>query len=131
MLFLLNHTILDLGDPAEALGAYGLDWVRKPLRLAEVVRLGQEMEFSAGGLAGAHHGVRRFLGALISAASDANCGLFIKPEAARSSREVAVRLASAPVTTLAGLYALQSGGGLDAARIDAEVWRLAQCGRAA
>jgi hypothetical protein len=87
--------------------------------------LGQDAAFLGRGLENAHPGIRRTLAALFAASGEANCGLFLFPQGANSAREVAVRLAMAPITTLALLKSAQDTGRLTAEMVNHHVWRVA------
>ena len=125
MLFLLNQELIDLGDPVETLAACGVaDALRQP-SVPKLVALGQDACFAAGGIANAHPGIRRTLAAMMALSGQVNCALFLCPPAARTARDVAVRLGQAPITTLAMLLSAQAEGRLNAALINHHVWRVA------
>ena len=125
MLFLLNDTVLDLGLPGETFARAG-GGLPTAARLAHGVRVGQEALFAAGSFARAHADVAFAVAAEIALSSEANAALFVRPANARNPNDVAVRLASTPLTTLARLLAHQSRYGPDPAFANAQVWTLAQ-----
>jgi hypothetical protein len=131
MLFLLNEAVIDLGDPCETLRACGAGMVGRIPSLARLTRHGQEAAFAARDIAGAHENVQRALAALLVLTGEVNCALFLCPPKARSARDVAVRFALAPITTLAFLYSAQESGRLTPALINQNVWRLASAEPAA
>lgn len=124
MLFLLNDTVLDLGLPGATFARVG-GGPASQARLGHGVRSGQEALFAAGAFTHAHPDVAFAVAAEIALASEANAALFVRPHRARKAEEVAVRLASAPLTTLARLLAHQTRVGPDPAFVNAEVWNLA------
>ncbi|MES1199384.1 MAG: hypothetical protein ABUS48_05315 [Pseudomonadota bacterium] len=130
MLILLNQEVIDVGDPPTTLEALGLPDAR-PITLAKLVALGQDAAFAAGGMENAHPGIRQTLAAFMGLTGDANCALFLCPPRARSPRDVAVRLGYAPITTMVFLLSAQQSGRLNAALINAQVWRLADAPTAA
>lgn len=125
MLFLLNDTVLDLGLPGETFARAG-GGPPTSARLGHGVRAGQEALFAAGSFARAHPDVAFAVAAEIALSSEANAALFVRPHNARHSHEVAVRLASAPLTTLAFLMGHQTRYGADPGLANAQVWTLAQ-----
>jgi hypothetical protein len=125
MLFLLNEDLIDLGDPCETLRACGAGEVRRAPSLGRLTAHGPDVAFAAQGLSGAHPDVRRALAALFALTGRLNCALFVAPPEARSAREVAVRYALAPITTMAFLYSALQSGRLSAALINHHVWSLA------
>jgi hypothetical protein len=125
MLFLLNQSVLDIGDPLETLRTDGAVDLRNPPSVAKLVTLGQDAAYAAGGIENAHAGIRRTLAALMGLTGQVNCALFLCPPKARSAREVAVRLGVAPITTLALLSSAQAGGRLNAVLINHHVWQVA------
>jgi hypothetical protein len=125
MLFLLNEDLIDLGDPLATLRACGVGEPRRAPSLSSLTVHGQEAAFAGRGLGAAHPDVRRALAALFALTGRLNCALFVCPQRAVSAREVAVRYALAPLTTLAFLHAAQQSGRLNAALINHHVWRLA------
>ncbi|MEJ0060470.1 MAG: hypothetical protein WDM79_13250 [Terricaulis sp.] len=130
MLILLNQEVIDVGDPMESLRACGVTDMRAPPSIAKIVSLGQDAAFAAGSLENAHVGIRRTLACFLGLSGEANCALFLCPPKARSPRDVAVRLAFAPLTTLVFLLSAQEGGNLNSGLINQQVW-LAQPGAAA
>ncbi len=131
MLFLLNDRVLDLGDPAETLLESGAgDPARLP-PLHAIITRGQEAAFASSAFAAAHPDLRRSIASMIVLSSTANCALFVCPPRARAARDVAVRFAFAPLTTLAFLADAQRGGRAVAALANAHVWRLARTARTA
>lgn len=126
MLFLLNQELIDLGDPVEALQEAGVAGDLKHLpSIAKIVALGQDAAFAAQGIEQAHPGIRRTLAAMFALSGQVNCALFLNPAHPQSPRDVAVRLAQAPLTTMAFLLSAQETGRLTAAVINHHVWRVA------
>lgn len=125
MLFLLNDTVLDLGLPGETFARAG-GGQPTAARLGHGVRAGQEALFAAGSFAHAHADLAFAIAAEIALSSEANAALFVRPPTARSVNDVAVRLASVPLTTLARLMGHQTRYGADPAFANAQVWTLAQ-----
>lgn len=130
MLFLLNDTVLDIGVPADTLVRVGGP---SPLaaRLIEGVRAGQAALFAAGSFQNVNSDVALRVAAEIAVTSPANAALFVRPDRVRHPSQVAVRLVSAPLTTLAALQRRQEALGVDPAHINAAVWNLAQATTAA
>ncbi len=124
MLFLLNDTVLDLGLPADTFARVGGGSPAKA-RMDHAIRTGQEALFSAGSFANAHPDVAFAIATEIALSSEANAALFVVPMRARKPVEVAVRLASAPLTTLARLLVYQNRFGCDPAFVNQQVWNLA------
>ncbi|MBL8560044.1 MAG: hypothetical protein JNM47_15070 [Hyphomonadaceae bacterium] len=125
MLFLLNDTVLDLGLPGETFARAG-GGSPASARLSHAIRAGQEALFAAGAFTRAHPDVAFAVAAEIALASEANAALFVIPGRIRRPEEVAVRLASAPLTTLARILVHQSRVGPDPAFVNQQVWTLAQ-----
>ena len=130
MLFLLNDRVLDISAETEAVRAeFG---PRRPLpSLYQAVALGQQMMFLGGSFHDVHASAALRVAALIALASDANAALFVKLINARGPEDVAVRLASAPLTTLAWLEQHQHEGMLPAGMVNEHVWSLARSASAA
>lgn len=125
MLFLLNDTVLDLGVAGETFARVG-GGPPATARLGHGVRAGQEAMFAAGAFTRAHPDVAFAVAAEIALASEANAALFVRPAKVKGPQDVAVRLASAPLTTLARLLAHQNRFGPDPAYVNDQVWTLAQ-----
>ena len=124
MLFLLNDTVLDLGVPADTLMRVGGPPAIKA-RLGAAVRVGQEAIFAAGGFAQIHVDMALRVAAEIAVSSEANAALFVRPDRCRTPAQVAVRLVSAPLTTLVIIHARQARIGPDPVFINENVWNLA------
>lgn len=122
MLVLLNQEIIDVGDPMTTLQAIGSSDFRGIPSVGQAVLRGQDAAFAARGLENAHEDVRRGLAAYVALAGPANCCIFLCPPNARSPRDVAVRLAEAPMDTLVYLWTLQQDGRLTAGLINHHVW---------
>jgi hypothetical protein len=123
MLFLLNTELLDLQAETEALTREAVQERRATPSLYRAVQLGQRVFFQNGGFQNADPRLVRRIGAAIGLASEANAAIFVFPQVvARSPREVAVRLGSAPLTTMAYLWTLQKRGPLTAGVINRDVW---------
>lgn len=125
MLFLLNEQVLDIGVPYETLAACGAPDSLRPPSMAQILAGAQDAAFAGRGLEHAHETIRLTLAARLGVTGRVNCALIYCPPKARSAREVAVRLALAPITTLSYLQDQQRMGRLNAALINREVWRLA------
>lgn len=130
MLFLLNQTLIDVGDPMETLRELSVELKDNP-ELTRLVALGQDAAFAGRGIENAHEGIRRTLAALFSISGRANCALFLCPDKALTARDVTYRLAMAPITTMAFLHSAQGAGQLNAALINQHVWRVAPGSQAA
>jgi hypothetical protein len=125
VLFLLNDTVLDLGLPGATFARAG-GGSPAAARLGHGVRAGQEAIFAAGAFTRAHPDVAFAVAAEIALSSEANAALFVRPPRARGAHEVAVRLASAPLTTLARILAHQERAGADPVFVNHHVWNLAR-----
>lgn len=123
-MFLLNDTVLDLGLPGDTFARAG-GGSPVAARLGHAIRAGQEAMFAAGAFTRAHPNVAFSVAAEIALASEANAALFVIPGRIRKPEEVAVRLASAPLTTLARILAHQNRVGPDPAFVNEQVWNLA------
>lgn len=124
MLFLLNDAVLDLGVPADTLTRVGGPSAFKA-RLGAGVRAGQEAIFAAGSFHDVHIDIAMKVAAEIAVTCEANAALFVRPERARSPAQVAVRLVSAPLTTLVAIQQHQARVGADPVFINDRVWNLA------
>ena len=124
MLFLLNDTVLDLGAPADTLASVGGPPLTRA-RLDAAVKAGQEAIYAAGAFSAAHLDVSLRVACEIAVSSEANAALFVRPHNARSPAQVAVRLVSAPLTTLVAIQQRQARHGADPGFINANVWNLA------
>lgn len=122
MLFLLNSQVLDIQDEVEALTAEATEERRQTPSLYRAVQLAQRMLYSAGSFERADATIVRRLAASIALASEANVALFVTALNAASSRDVAVRLGAAPLTTMAHLWRLQKRGPISPAVINRDVW---------
>lgn len=128
MLFLLNDRVLDLGDPVEALRASGMG--ERALGLREAVARGQEAAFASANFTSGHPDLARAVAAMVALTGEANCALFLAGSQARSAREVGVKIAAAPIATLAYLKQVQDQGPLTPALVNAEVWLAQRIGAA-
>ncbi len=124
MLFLLNDTVLDLGVPADTLARVGGPAASRA-RLGAGVQSGQEAIFVAGSFSQTHVDLALKVAAEIAVSSEANAALFVRPDRCRSPAQVAVRLVSAPLTTLVAIQQHQARVGADPAYINEHVWNLA------
>lgn len=122
MLFLLNSQVLDIHDEVEALTAEATVERRQTPSLYRAVQLAQRMLYSAGSFEQGDPKIVRRLAASIALASEANVALFVVALNAVSSRDVAVRLGAAPLTTMAHLWRLQKRGPISPAVINRDVW---------
>ncbi len=123
MLFLLNETVLDLGVPSDTFAKVGGSPLKA--RMDHAIKTGQEAILAAGAFTNAHPDVVYAIAAEIALSSEANAALFVIPLRAKRPAEVAVRLASAPLTTLARLQVYQNRFGTDPAYVNQQVWNLA------
>jgi hypothetical protein len=130
MLFLLNDQLLDIAEEAETLTAELKAGLRTPT-LYQAVLLGQQVIFAATSFREVHPSVPLRVAAFIALASDANAALFVRPADAASPANVAVRLASVPLTTLSRLDQYQKAGPLSVGLINGHVWSLASGASAA
>lgn len=122
MLFLLNSQVLDIHEAIETLSVEAAVERRATPSLFSAVQLAQRAMFSAGSFEKADPAVVRRIAATIALSSEANVALFVVALNARSWRDVATRLASAPLTTMAHLWRLQKHGPLSAGVINRDVW---------
>lgn len=122
MLFLLNTELLDLQAETEALTREAVEQRRPTPSLFRSVQLGQRVFFQHGGFHNADPRLVRRIAAAIGLASEANAAIFVFPAVARSPRDVAVRLGSAPLTTMAYLWNLQKRGPLTAGIVNRDIW---------
>ncbi|MGE3303660.1 MAG: hypothetical protein AB7M12_11160 [Hyphomonadaceae bacterium] len=118
----MNAKILDVTEAAEALIAEAVLERTATPGLYRSVLLAQRAVFSAGGAEKVDPALLDRLAAQIALASEANCALFVVPEGASSAREVAVRLGSVPLTTMAHLLMLHQRGRLTAGAVNRDVW---------
>lgn len=122
MLFLLNSQVLDIQEEVEALTAEATEERRQTPSLYRAVQLAQRMLYAAGSFEQADPRIVRRLAASVALASEANVALFVVALNAASSRDVAVRLGAAPLTTMAHLWRLQKRGPISPAVINRDVW---------
>jgi hypothetical protein len=129
-MFLLNDQILDVGQEVETLRDEFLA-SRRPVSVYQAVRLGQQVMFAGGSFHDVHVTAARRVAAMIALCSEANAALFVRPPGAAAPELVQVRLAAAPLTTLARLEQFQHEGILTVALVNAHVWSLASGASAA
>jgi hypothetical protein len=122
MLFLLNTEVLDLHAETEALTREAVEERRATPSLFRAVQLGQRLLFQNNGFHNADPRLVRRIAAAIALASEANAAIFTIVQIARSPRDVAVRLGSAPLTTMAYLWNQQKRGPLTAGVVNRDVW---------
>jgi hypothetical protein len=122
MLFLLNSQVLNIQADVEALSLEAAEARRATPSLFSAVQLAQRVIFSAGAFEKADPAIVRRIAATIALSSEANVALFVVALNARSSRDVATRLGSAPLTTMAYLWRLQARGPISAGVINRDVW---------
>ena len=122
MLFLLNTQVLDIYADVEALSHEAAEERRQTPSLYRAVQLGQRLLFSAGSFEKADQKLVRRIAASISLASEANAAMFVTALNATSAKDVAVRLGSAPLTTMAHLWRLQKTRPLTAGIVNRDVW---------
>jgi hypothetical protein len=122
MLFLLNAQVLNVQAEMEALSIEAAEERRSTPSLFSAVQLAQRVIFAAGGFEKADPLAVRRIAATIALSSEANTALFVPALNARTWRDVATRLGSAPLTTMAHLWRLQEKGPLSAGVINRDVW---------
>lgn len=122
MLFLMNDSVIDIGDPEmsliDAVGVIGLRHDRLSAR--DVVEMGRQVWFKARGEPSA--AVQRAIAALIAMKLEADAALFIVPPDARGPADVKTRFASASTTLIAQMYARQNIGALTPREINEAIW---------
>lgn len=124
MLFLLNDTVLDIGLPAETFARVSGAQLAAA-NLNKAIRMGQEVVFQAGSFQRLPVDMAIRVAAEIASTSEANAALFVRPDRCRSTSQVAVRLASVSLATLAVILYRQEKSGPDPAFINDQVWSLA------
>ncbi len=122
MQFLLNNQLLDIGAEVEDLATEAARERRPTPSLFKAVQIGQRLLYAAGSFENANPSIVRRMCATIALASEANAALFVTALNATSARDVAVRLGSMPLTTIAYLHRLQGRGPLAAGVINRDVW---------
>ena len=122
MYFLLNNQLLDIAAEVEDLASEAARERRPTPSLYKAVQIGQRLLYSAGSFEAARPAIVRGMCAAIALASEANAALFVTALNAASARDVAVRLGSMPLTTVAYLHRLQERGPLTAGVINRDVW---------
>ncbi len=127
MLFLLNEQVLDLGLPEltlrELVGARA-DKLGK-LGPRAVMALGQDIYFNLPAGAQPDEKARTVLACLIAMTIEADAAVFVKAPRAVKPQQVAVRLATLPITTLSFLESMQAADMLSATLINQTVWEQA------
>lgn len=127
MLFLLNDEVLDLGSPEMRLRE--LMGVRAPelerLGPRAVTSLGQDIYFNLPDGAKPDMKARTTLACLIAITIEADAAVFVKPARAVNPQQVAVRMATLPITTLSFLESMQEANMLTARLINQTVWEQA------
>jgi hypothetical protein len=122
MLFLLNNQLLDVSAEVEDLAAEAARERRPTPSLYKAVQIGQRLLYATGSFEEANPAIVKRMAASIALSSEANAGLFVTALNAASARDVAVRLGSMPLTTIAYLHRLQQRGPLTAGVINRDVW---------
>lgn len=122
MLFLLNNQLLDVSAEVEDLAAEAARERRLTPSLYKAVQIGQRLLYAAGSFEEANPSIVKRMAATIALSSEANAALFVTALNAVSARDVAVRLGSMPLTTIAYLHRLQQSGPLTAGVINRDVW---------
>src|SRR5262245_12318014 len=112
MYFLLNNQLFDIGAEVEDLANEAARERRPTPSLYKAVQIGQRLLYSTGSFEQANPAIVRRMCATIALASEANAALFVTALNATSARDVAVRLGSMPLTTIAYLHRLQQRGPL-------------------
>lgn len=127
MLFLLNDTVLELGDLASmrARIAPGNSSLRRG------VKLGKELAFAAENINAAHPDAALAIASEVAFHSDANCALFLRPAGAQRAEDVLHRLVEAPITTLGFLLGRQERNGPSVSLANRHVWTLVHTARSA
>lgn len=127
MLFLLNEQVLDLGAPElrlrELMGARAAQMERLAPRA--VTELGQDIYFNVPDGTAPDMKARTVLSCLIAMTIEADAAVFVKPPRAANPQQVAVRMATLPITTLSFLESMQEAGELTAKLINQTVWQQA------
>jgi hypothetical protein len=130
VLFLLNDELLDLAeDIARLEDVFRAE--RTVPTLFKAVTLGQQVIFAGGTFRSVHRSAVVRVATMIAMSSEANAALFVRPDGATDPRQVGVRLASAPLTTMARLADYQRERPLSPALINGHVWSLAGAASAA
>lgn len=126
MLFLFNDVVFDVGDPREAALAARTPLdpaVLKSFNVAKTIKLVRETIFEFPEIARERADKALFLSAMVAwKTGEANAMLAVRPTAARSPRDVQIRLADVSIVTLAQLRELQGGGRLTARAANDAVW---------
>jgi hypothetical protein len=122
MYFLLNNQLLEIAAEVEDLASEAARERRPTPTLYKAVQIGQRLLYSAGSFEAASPAIVRGMCAAIALASEANAALFVTALNAKSARDVAVRLGSMPLTTVAYLHRLQERAPLTAGVINRDVW---------
>jgi hypothetical protein len=120
MLFLVNAAVLDVGDPFTTFAR-----LRPGVRasLANGISAGRKLAFERGSPEAGPFDEILAVAAEIASVSCANAALFVRPARAADPRQVVVRLAEAPITTLAYLLQQQNLAGVSVGNANAYVWR--------
>lgn len=130
MLFLMNDTVIDIGDPENTLidtvGVVGLRY--DTLKAKDIVQMAQQVWFKARrhepGL-----DVQKAIAALVALKIEADAALIVVPLGARGPEDVQTRFASAPIPLMARMYAMQGAGSLSARVVSESVWQAAASSR--
>ncbi len=130
MLFLLNDEVLSIAEDIQRLEE-SFRAERAAPSLFKAVTLGQQVIFAGGSFQNVHRTAVIRVAAMIAMTSEANAALFVRPDGATDPRQVGVRLAAAPLTTMARLAGFQRERPLTPAQVNAHVWSLAASASAA
>lgn len=125
MLFLYNHTLMEIEDVAAVLSEAGFPLSPADARampLASLKRVLQEAAFELPDLEARAPAKAACLAALVSLKSDANAVLAVRPQGARGPQDVGLQFADVSLATMAHMRLMQEGGGLARRDIDAAVW---------
>ncbi len=127
MLFLMNDRVLDIGEPdlclIDIVGSAGLAHDR--VSAQDVVEIARQMWFRAGPGREPAQKVRLAIAALVAMKLEADAAMFVVPREARGPRDVLVKFASAPLTVLAHLQAMQTAGTLPPHLVEDVFWKSA------
>jgi hypothetical protein len=127
MLFLLNDTVLELGD----LASIRMRIAPGHASLKRGVKLGNELMFAAENIHAAHPEAALAVASEIAFYSEANCALFVRPAHAKHANEILYRLADAPITTLGFLLSRQNQHGPSVTLANRHVWTQAHATKSA
>jgi hypothetical protein len=127
MLFLLNDEVLDIGNPentlVDTLGVIGVRHERLSPR--DVIEMAQQIYFRTGRGRDPTRNVRLAIASLCALKLEADAAMFIVPPDAGAPEDVKFSSKEAPMTMLAPMYAIQSGGEIAPPQMKQAIWRSA------